>query len=68
MNALLEQVVALNYATTPLEATHAHVTLATHLMLTTKHAVVSVDIYSSAVSCLIINMNHTCANKMILII
>ena len=32
MNVCLGQVVAFNYATTPLEATHAIVTLATHLL------------------------------------
>ena len=42
MNVCLEQMVVLNYATTQLEATHAHVTLATHLIQTTKHAVVCV--------------------------
>ena len=41
MNVHLEQVVALNYATTQLEATHAHVTLATHLLQTIEHAMVS---------------------------
>ena len=40
MNVHLEQVVALNYATTQLEATNALVTLATHLLQTTKHAMV----------------------------
>ena len=41
MSAGFGQVLALNYATTQLEATHAHVTLATHLLQTTKHAMVS---------------------------
>ena len=40
MNACLEQVVVLNYATTQLEATHAHVTLDTHLLQTIEHAMV----------------------------
>ena len=40
MSVRLGQVVALNYATTQLEATHVLVTLATSLQLTTKHAVV----------------------------
>ena len=41
MNVCLEQVTAPNYATTLLEATRAHVTLATCFMLTTIHAMVS---------------------------
>ena len=40
MNVGLEQVAALKYATTQLEATHALVTLAISLLQTTKHAVV----------------------------
>ena len=40
MNVCLEQVVALNYAKTQLEATHAIVTLATYLMQTTIRAMV----------------------------
>ena len=40
MNVCLGQVVALNYATTQLEATDALVTLDTNLLLTTKHAMV----------------------------
>ena len=40
MNAHLAQAVAVNYATTQLEATHVLVTLATSLQQTTEHAVV----------------------------
>ena len=45
MSVCLGQVVALNYATTQLEATHALVTLATNLVETTIHAVVSLTIF-----------------------
>ena len=41
MSVCLGQVVALNYATTQLEATRALVKLATNLLLTTEHAMVS---------------------------
>ena len=41
MSVCLEQVVALNYATTQLEATNVLVILATHLMQATIHAMVS---------------------------
>ena len=41
MNVCLEQVVALNYATTQLETTHVLVTLVTNLMQQTIHAMVS---------------------------
>ena len=40
-NAQLEQVIALSYASTTLEATHVHVILATISMLTTIPAMVS---------------------------
>ena len=50
MSAHLEQVVALNYATTQLEATHALVTLATNLLRTIIHAMVSAVI--SQIHCL----------------
>ena len=40
MNVCLEQVVALNYATTQLEATRVPVTLAIHLLQTIIHAMV----------------------------
>ena len=46
MNVCLEQVVALNYATTRLEATHVIVTLATNLMQTTIRAKVSFIIFN----------------------
>ena len=41
MNVGLEQVAALKCVATQLEATHAHVTLATHLIQATIHAMVS---------------------------
>ena len=40
MSVCLGQVVALNYATTQLKATHALVSLASHLLQTIEHAVV----------------------------
>ena len=40
MNVCSKQVVVLNYATTELEVTHAHVTMDTHLLQTTIHAMV----------------------------
>ena len=50
----LGQVVALNYATTQLEATHVPVTLATHCMQTAIHAMVSLlisfDVHTTLVS------------------
>ena len=48
MNVCLEQVVALNYATTQLEVTHVLVTLVTNLLQTTIHAMVSVIISYNA--------------------
>ena len=46
----LGQMVAFNYATTQLEATHVFVTLATHFHTITMHAMVSVIIFIIACS------------------
>ena len=45
MNVCLAQVVAFNYATKQLEATHVFVTLATHLPKITVHTMISVNIF-----------------------
>ena len=42
MNVCLEQMAAINYAATQLEATHVLVTLATHLMQTAVDAMVCI--------------------------
>ena len=44
MNAFVEQMAALNYATTHLEVTYALVTVDTHFMLTIIHAMVKENI------------------------
>ena len=60
MSVCLEQVVAPNYATTQLEATHAPVTLATHFTQTVVHAKVSIKtiLHLQLLTCIHSNIRH----------